>query len=922
MSAVELAESFAAQEDCGEFAHVLDGVVLVGAAARLAAMLDRRFLDEAGWDPRTRVLSLPAQHRLLGRTVCRSEGCQNTARCGLAVCYRCLTRLTRLGMSKSEIAAAASLPAEAVSTSRSAVSGCRCVPTVRHALLCVPHAKKFRLRQPPVSMEQFLADRRVLPLPAMPACQVAACVRPADGAGGYCNTHYQRWRAALAADREVDPHLWQARESGVAEPGQVNLRALPVLVVVEVLFGVQQRVRGGAKITNTQLRVLCDGLRRRQVISITADRAAITRTKSVRALRTALTQHVRRALADPGSEQAKDTWDLAVFGHCGNLSFSGISQPWLVASAKRWAAEQLPRHRGRGAARVRGKINALRLLSESLHRRPDRGLVASALGRNDIEGFLNRLAYLESTGAISRYRRNCICRDVREVLAGIRALGLTRPGQPAAGLAGDVAVERSDIPAEPERGEPGRDLPPEIMAILCANLDTLEPVEVRVATQIGIDTGRRPEDILSLRLDCLDRDKDGAAVLVYDNAKANRLRRRLPIGEATAAVITGQQQRVRAMFPDTAPAELVLLPTSRRNPNGRKPISVDSLDERHRQWVASPPALRTRDGVEIDKTKITPYVYRHCYAQRHADAGVPIDVLAELLDHRSYSMTRRYYRIGEDRRRAAVDAVTALCFDRHGNRIWRDARILLDSERARHAVGEVAVPYGTCTEPTNVKAGGGACPIRFRCAGCDHFRTNVAFLPDLQAYLDDLLRTRERLGATIDGIDEWARADATPTDEEITRIRRLVNRIKAEFADLADAEQARIDDAVAIVRRHRAAHIVPLGIPTLITTAPDQQPLLLRRPPHDHQHRHHVESHACTICLVEHTHPIDARRPARRLDAPPPAGAGRHRPSRCRRRPAQHYRDRPRRRGRPHIPLPPPRPARENPCAANRPSDP
>src|SRR5690349_6030604 len=50
--------------------------------------------------------------------------------------------------------------------------------------------------------------------------------------------------------------------------------------------------------------------------------------------------------------------------------------------------------------------------------------------------------------------------------------------------------------------------------------------------------------------------------------------------------------------------------------------------------------MRTRDGIEVDKSKITPYVYRHCYAQRHADAGVPIDVLAELLDHRSYSMTR------------------------------------------------------------------------------------------------------------------------------------------------------------------------------------------------------------------------------------------------------------------------------------------
>jgi hypothetical protein len=41
--------------------------------------------------------------------------------------------------------------------------------------------------------------------------------------------------------------------------------------------------------------------------------------------------------------------------------------------------------------------------------------------------------------------------------------------------------------------------------------------------------------------------------------------------------------------------------------------------------------------------------------------------------------------------------------------------------------------------------GAGACPIRFRCAGCDHFRTDVSYLPDLTAYLDDLLRTRERL---------------------------------------------------------------------------------------------------------------------------------------------------------------------------------
>jgi len=155
-------------------------------------------------------------------------------------------------------------------------------------------------------------------------------------------------------------------------------------------------------------------------------------------------------------------------------------------------------------------------------------------------------------------------------------------------------------------------------------------------------------------------------------------------------------------------------------------------------------------------------------------------------------------------------------FDRHGNRIWRDARALLESEHARYAVSDVAVPYGRCTEPANVQAGGDACPVRFRCAGCDHFRTDVSYLPDLTAYLDDLLRTRERLAA-IDGVDEWARASATPAQEEITRIRRLITRIKGDITQLTDAEHAQVDEAVTVIRKHRA---VSLGMPAVRASTP------------------------------------------------------------------------------------------------------
>ncbi len=624
---------------------MLDGVLLEGPAARLAWMLDEAFLAEAGWDPASRVLSLPAGHRLLGRTLCRAGGCPATAhgtKTG-GLCWRCFARLTRAGVSTGEITSPAELPPLPDRPAGCAVPGCaRMSPGGRQGQrtgLCQAHSRRFR-RVPGMTMERFLADPRVRPLPALGPCNVAACARRAESEHGYCPTHYVRWRQAVTACPRPDERHWQLTQPAVSEGGQVSLRGLPPLVVTQALFGMQQRTRDGAKITDVNLRAVCDALRRQQAGSIGACAAGHVPGKPARALLAAMARQVRRALADPGSEQHRDSWDLAIFGHAGRLSFSGITQPWLRQAAKGWAREDLPRHRGAGASNVRTKVNALARLSESLRSRDDHGLRPAALGRPDIENFLSRLGYLESAGTISRYHRNVICRGARAALAGIRALGLTRPGQAAAGLPGDFAIEIGDIPAEPVRGEPGRDLPPEIMTVLCASLDTLGPADVRAATQIAIDTGRRPEDILSLPLDCLARDTDGAPVLVYDDAKSYRLGRRLPVSQATATVITGQQARVRARFPATPPGELKLLPAPRRNPDGRRPMTISMLEDRHRDWVTGHGTLRTRDGTEFDKARAVPYAYRHTYAQRHADAGVPIDVLAELLDHRNLNVTR------------------------------------------------------------------------------------------------------------------------------------------------------------------------------------------------------------------------------------------------------------------------------------------
>src|SRR5947208_9504897 len=81
----------------------------------------------------------------------------------------------------------------------------------------------------------------------------------------------------------------------------------------------------------------------------------------------------------------------------------------------------------------------------------------------------------------------------------------------------------------------------------------------------------------------------------------------------------------------------------------------------------------------------------------------------------------------------------------------------------------------------------------------------------MSTYLYYQPRTRDRIDAAT-GIATWARDQAAPADQEITIIRQLISRIKGDIAGLNPADRARIDEAVAVVRKHRA---VSIGMPRL-----------------------------------------------------------------------------------------------------------
>ena len=421
----------------------------------------------------------------------------------------------------------------------------------------------------------------------------------------------------------------------------------------------------------------------------------------------------------PEDEQRKDIWNTAVLGHGRRrvIDFTGISQPWLRESVKQWVAEELPTRRGDHATSIlQSHVRRAEELSASLRlHRDDHGDDPSALGRGDIIAFLARLSHRHATGQISSWSRSVTCRQVAMILRECRALGLTRAGRPMSGLPDDFAVRRDDIPQQPDDDEPGRALPAGVLNQLITALPALEESAgpaVRAAAELFMDTGRRPAEICRLGWDCLDQDSDGKYALVYTDFKANRQGTRLPVADETATVITGQQQRVRARYPDTPASELALFPRTTRNRDGKRPFTESMVvlpspflgQRRCRRCCWKTVASSTRTPSYL-------YAYRHSFAQRHADAGTPVDVLRDLMGHRSMSTTQIYYRVTAKRTRSAVDTLAAFQLDRGGNRVWGEARALLDSEHQRMAVGQVAVPFGMCSEPSNVKAGGGVLPV-------------------------------------------------------------------------------------------------------------------------------------------------------------------------------------------------------------------
>ena len=126
--------------------HVFAGGRIDHHVGRIAAVVDPAFLAEAGWDPARQILVFAPEHPLLGRRICRAQGCATTATAASGICGSCRKRLIENGLDEPEVAA---LPPRERRSQRRGPECCRVPGCAREWLslrsgLCSAHAEQKR----------------------------------------------------------------------------------------------------------------------------------------------------------------------------------------------------------------------------------------------------------------------------------------------------------------------------------------------------------------------------------------------------------------------------------------------------------------------------------------------------------------------------------------------------------------------------------------------------------------------------------------------------------------------------------------------------------------------------------------------------------------------------------------------------------
>jgi len=598
--------------------------------------------------------------------------------------------------------------------------------------MCQLHGQRWERDGRP-DLEQWLADPPEVKQPAVPGatCRIGHCELWPHAQLAFCRSHTNTWKANGRPDIESFVALFASELIPADEV--IRLGDLGPQLRLELQYALQRRHDERASKTPPsvvmQVVRFLTGVAESSLLDASEDewRTRIGRPAPKDSNPRALLAYAHRALEDLKSgagwdaEYPHDQWRLRRLGFTEGdriLSFEQIPQRQLRELTKRWARWRLSC--GLGYEAVRRGVAAVTRFACFLGSTPGHRVESlHQLDRSVLERYLGDL---HAAYASNPQRQGSHIGLLNQFFGAVRQHHWD-PTLPAAAM-----FFAEDYPKRTERLP--RALTEHLMAQLehPDNLARMQNPAYRLISIILMRCGLRVTDALRLGFEPVVTDADGAPYLRYLNHKMKR-DALVPIDEELRRLITAQQQRVLAQWPDGCPH---LFPRPTKNPDGRQPTSSNTYRAALYRWLEDC-SISDEHG---RPARLTPHQWRHTLGTRMINRDVPQEVVRRILDHDSPQMTAHYARLHDTTVRQHWEKARKVNISGDPVELDPDGP-LAEAAWAKQRLGRAtqALPNGYCGLPVQQ-----SCPHANACLTCPMFLTTPEFLPQHRQHRGEVLQ--------------------------------------------------------------------------------------------------------------------------------------------------------------------------------------
>ncbi|MFF5969937.1 tyrosine-type recombinase/integrase [Streptomyces sp. NPDC012769] len=287
-------------------------------------------------------------------------------------------------------------------------------------------------------------------------------------------------------------------------------------------------------------------------------------------------------------------------------------------------------------------------------------------------------------------------------------------------------------------------------------------------------TGRRANEVIRLRLDCVGR-YGGLPLLWHDQTKVGNLDEAIRIPERVFDLVTRRQKITLRRFVDrhgrpptaTERKELALFASGNRNPHLRRPISYGWFQSSFRAWV-----------VQLDLGSCVPHQARHTLATKLLRSGASMQQIKKYMGQISTRMAEHYAKVASSE---IEDALQLVWVAGPGAAVPGEVLSSPSVSRPLTAAEAQAMALDLSRRSTPTEGGfctfqpvvdGSACPWKLNCEGCDRFVLSGADLLYWRRKRDQWRSLAER--APDDATADYLHKVFEPTAQAIDGLERAL----------------------------------------------------------------------------------------------------------------------------------------------------